>query len=90
MVFVSCHSQGNRKALFIWNEVNYLLKMPSDLDFLDEYPVIRKELFPLTRNPFCIPYPLESASQVQDSFAGKNSIPSNSFIQVLSQLDELR
>lgn len=56
----------------MWNEVNYLLKMTSDLDFMDEHPVVRKELFPLTRNPFCIPYPLEQARHVDQPFNGKN------------------
>ncbi len=48
-------------ASFIWNGLHYLLKMPSDLDYLAEYLAIQKWMgFPLTRNPFCIPFPMES------------------------------
>lgn len=40
--------------------MNYLLKMPSDLDYLDDYLAVRKFMgFPLQRNPFNIPAPLE-------------------------------
>lgn len=46
------------EAVFQWNSVNYLLKMPSDLDYLENHKVIRKWLgFPLKRNPFVIPWP---------------------------------
>jgi hypothetical protein len=48
------------EAVFQWNSVNYLLKMPSDLDYLDSHRVLRKWLgFPLIRNPFIIPWPVE-------------------------------
>jgi hypothetical protein len=44
----------------MWNGVNYLLKMPSDLDYLSQYRAIRSWLgFKIIRNPFCVPYPLE-------------------------------
>lgn len=44
-------------ASFIWNGINYLLKMPSDLDFLADYPAIVKWMgFALERNPFCVPF----------------------------------
>jgi hypothetical protein len=44
----------------MWNGVNYLLKMPSDLDYLGDYLAIKRWVgFTLTRNPFCVPYPLE-------------------------------
>ena len=52
--------QGDHHAAFMWNGVNYLLKMPSDLDFLSQYRAIRSWLgFKIIRNPFCVPYPLE-------------------------------
>lgn len=36
-----------------------------DLDYLEQYKVIRKWAdFPLTRNPFCVPYPLEIGNQL--------------------------
>lgn len=50
-------------AAFMWNGVNYLLKMPSDLDYLAEYLAIKRWVgFPLVRNPFCVPFPLEDGS----------------------------
>ena len=49
----------------MWNGVNYLLKMPSDLDYLSEYKVIRTWMgFDISRNPFCVPYPLEEGAEV--------------------------
>lgn len=48
------------EAVFQWNSVNYLLKMSSDLDYLNSHRVLRKWLgFPLIRNPFIIPWPAE-------------------------------
>jgi hypothetical protein len=39
--------------------------MVTDLDYLDQFKVIKKWTnFRLTRNPFCIPYPMELGSQV--------------------------
>lgn len=56
--------KGDMDATFVWNGLNYLLKMPSDLDYLADYLAIQKWMgFPLVRNPFCIPYPMESANQ---------------------------
>lgn len=47
-------------AAFIWNGVHYLLKMPSDLDFLADYVAVQRWMgFPLLRNPFCIPQAME-------------------------------
>jgi hypothetical protein len=44
----------------MWNGVNYLLKMSSDLDFLDDSRTVRFWLgFPVFRNPFVVPLPLE-------------------------------
>ena len=54
----------------MWNGVNYLLKMPSDLDFLSEYQTVRKWLgFSIVRNPFCVPFPMEEGAVV---FSGKS------------------
>lgn len=48
-------------AVFLWNGLNYLLKMPSDLDYLADYIAIQKWVgFSLIRNPFCIPYPMQT------------------------------
>jgi hypothetical protein len=45
----------------MWNNVNYLLKMPTDLDYIDQYRAITNWLgFSILRNPFVIPYPMES------------------------------
>lgn len=47
-------------CVYIWNGINYLLKIPSDLDYLQEYKAIANWLgFSIIRNPFCIPYPME-------------------------------
>jgi hypothetical protein len=47
-------------AAFIWNGLNYLLKMPSDLDYLADYLAVQRWTgFPLTRNPFCVPFPMD-------------------------------
>jgi hypothetical protein len=52
--------QRDHDAAFMWNGVNYLLKMPSDLDYLGDYIAIKRWVgFPLSRNPFCVPYPME-------------------------------
>jgi hypothetical protein len=49
----------------MWNGDNYLLKIMKDLDFLDQHRPIRKWAnFRLTRNPFCVPYPLELGSHL--------------------------
>jgi hypothetical protein len=53
-------TKGDHDAAFMWNGVNYLLKMPSDCDYLSEYLAIKRWMgFSLTRNPFCVPFPLE-------------------------------
>jgi hypothetical protein len=55
--------KGDHDAAFMWNGVNYLLKMPSDLDYLGEYLAIKRWVgFPLVRNPFCVPFPLEEGA----------------------------
>lgn len=44
----------------MWNGINYLLKMPSDLDYMAEYKAITDWLgFSIVRNPCCIPYAME-------------------------------
>lgn len=49
----------------MWNGINYILKMPSDLDYLAEYLAIKRWVgFPLIRNPFCVPYPLEEGQEL--------------------------
>jgi hypothetical protein len=53
-------AKGDHDAAFMWNGVNYILKMPSDCDYLTEYLAIKRWMgFSLTRNPFCVPFPLE-------------------------------
>ena len=71
---------------FIWNGINYLLKMGSDLDFLVKYRAVNEWIgFSLVRNPFVVPLPLEHGVEV---FAGKvldpqhiePGLPSDGFI----------
>jgi hypothetical protein len=57
----------------MWNGINYILKIPTDLDYLGQYRAISNWLgFDISRNPFCIPYPMEegaaifSSSKIQD------------------------
>ncbi|CAK4810797.1 unnamed protein product [Aphanomyces euteiches] len=50
---------------FKWNGINYLVKIPSDLDFLEECDVMRRWLgFSMTRNPFVMPENLDARSVV--------------------------
>jgi len=52
----------------MWNGVNYILKMPSDLDYLADYLAIKKWMgFTLIRNPFCVPYPLDEGKEILNS-----------------------
>eukprot|EP00605_Chrysophyceae_sp_TOSAG23-4_P000095 GSChrysophyteH1.ASY1.ANO1.100.1 assembled CDS len=53
-------AKRDHDAAFMWNQVNYLLKMPSDLDYLAKYLAIERHVgFGLRRNPFVVPSPLE-------------------------------
>jgi len=57
--------QNDHNAAYYWNGVNYLLKMPSDLDYLNEYRTVKKWLgFKIQRNPFCVPFPLEEGAPI--------------------------
>ena len=56
---------------FVWNGINYLVKIPSDLDFLDEVVPLTSWLgFSLLRNPFVVPnpMPLEEAPNKSPSY----------------------
>ena len=49
----------------MWDGINYLLKMPSDLDYLDKYLAIKKWLgFSIVRNPFCVPFGLDGGRRM--------------------------
>eukprot|EP01029_Cantina_marsupialis_P006959 TRINITY_DN1766_c0_g1_i2.p1 TRINITY_DN1766_c0_g1~~TRINITY_DN1766_c0_g1_i2.p1 ORF type:complete len:1982 (-),score=316.11 TRINITY_DN1766_c0_g1_i2:313-6258(-) len=66
---------------FIWNGLNYLLKMPSDLDFLSKFELIRKWLgFDTKRNPFIIAEPFSGITNAIEGFVsiGGNAIPRES------------
>ena len=46
---------------FVWNGINYLLKIPSDLDMLNKVPEVEAWLgFSLARNPFVVPVGLDA------------------------------
>ena len=50
----------NSPAVFVWNGINYLLKIPSDLDFLSRNKTLVTWLgFSIERNPFIIPLSME-------------------------------
>jgi len=56
-------AKNDHDASFMWNKVNYMLKMGSDLDYLNEYLAVRKWIgFTLLRNPFCVPFPMEEGA----------------------------
>ena len=49
-------------APFLWNGMNYLLKIPHDMDFLNKCEPLREYLgprFPLVRNPFSMVHDLD-------------------------------
>jgi hypothetical protein len=52
-------------AIFTWNGINYLLKMTSDLDFMNGFLAVKRWIgFSLERNPFCVPFPLEQGVEM--------------------------
>lgn len=54
----------NPNGVFLWNSFNYLLKIPSDLDYLNDFYILAKwSGFSLKRNPFFIPFPMEEGLQ---------------------------
>ena len=64
---VACILQG-KKVPFMWNGINYLLKMTSDVDFMDENRTIHYWLgYPVFRNPFIVPLPLEQLPPIEQS-----------------------
>jgi hypothetical protein len=62
---------------FVWNGVNYLLKIPSDLDFLSKFQEIETWLgFSMSRNPFVVTVGLDNrpaTPRVNNSF-GRSSM----------------
>lgn len=54
----------NPNGVFQWNSFNYLLKIPSDLDYLNDFYIMSKWAgFNIKRNPFFIPFPMEEGLQ---------------------------
>jgi len=71
----SWRKKKSKKSLcnspFLWNGINYLLKIPSDLDFLSKSKQLVKWLgFPIQRNPFIVPLSMENAPRcgIHDDF----------------------
>ena len=63
-------SRAPSQAPFVWNGINYLLKMPSDLDFLDEVVPLTSWLgFSMLRNPFIMPNSLDQLQSMTQSGA---------------------
>ncbi|CAN0145147.1 unnamed protein product [Scytosiphon promiscuus] len=80
-------ARGNHSAPFSWNSVNYLLKIPSDLDFVHCHKSVRTWLnFDLRRNPFLLPMPLERLADVSGAASqpGHHTFPvdKNGFFSV--------
>ena len=60
---------------FVWNGINYLLKVPSDLDFLDRLRPLNMWLgFGVARNPFVVPLPMESGAGLHATSADRKSV----------------
>lgn len=58
-------TKNEEDAAFMWNGINYLLKMPTDLDYLTQYRAVNEWLgFTICRNPFVVPYPMEAGTQL--------------------------
>jgi hypothetical protein len=80
--------------VFMWNSINYLLKLASDLDFLEKHQGLVQWLgFTLVRNPFILPVNLTTRSQLDqraDSSPTLQTLPgrgrrddsSSQFVQV--------
>jgi hypothetical protein len=52
---------------FVWNGINYLLKIPSDMDILAKVPEVSEWLgFQLARNPFVVPISLDQRPKTAD------------------------
>ncbi|KAG7398603.1 hypothetical protein PHYBOEH_010758 [Phytophthora boehmeriae] len=75
---------------FRWNGINYLLKLPSDLEFLGKHAGLTEWLgFTLERNPFVLPLNLDCRAkfltepkQALQSDAWRNTDDSIRFVQV--------
>ena len=64
-------------APFLWNGMNYILKIPHDLDFLNECEPLREYLgpkFPLIRNPLLT---VNNLNNVIESFKVGNGVDNN-------------
>ena len=77
---------GSSSRPFLWNGINYLLRMPSDLDFLVRNAALSKFLgFSVHRNPFVVPLSMENASftNVDDrKGSGSFGIPQGGFTKI--------
>jgi hypothetical protein len=79
----------NKDVPFTWNGVNYLLKMASDLDFLEDNRVMKQWIgFSLFRNPLMVPLPLEQLPVIEGSPArhGPRSPPAASGNQTAEKM----
>ena len=71
----------------MWNGINYLLKIPTDMDYIGQYRAITDWLgFGIIRNPFCVPYPMEEGAEL---FPGTAQDPSDLTGMSASTSDEL-
>lgn len=67
---VKKRTEGDEDAVFFWNGENYLLKMITDLNFMDGNRTLRKwSGFDFARNPFCIPAPMEGGNDFMQGVA---------------------
>ena len=74
----SWRSAQRQPLPFDWNGINYLLKIPSDLDFLAaNRPLVAWLGFDLARNPFVVPLPLEAGRAQVGKAAGPGRLPAS-------------
>lgn len=53
--------------IHLWNDLNYILTIPSDLDFLSNIkPLVKLLGFDLIRNPFVLPSNLDKSTSEPD------------------------
>lgn len=67
---------GQDAAPYLWNGVNYLLKIPSDLEFLGKHAALTQWLgFTLERNPFVLPVNLDCRAKLGETTASSPERP---------------
>ena len=58
-------AKGSHRVQYLWNGINYLLRISSDLDYLSDYRALRMHMshLSLQRNPFTVVFPMEDSAK---------------------------